>query len=76
MKLTDLKAGDIVHVDDGFPCMDEGHKTVYEDDHGLYVECRGGEEDDDGNPIVLESPEHHYLEGQEDEDGELIGVTK
>lgn len=60
MKLADLKPMDTVIVDDGFTCMKGGTmRTVFEGKHGLYVTCAEGE---------------HYLDGQEDEDGELVGI--
>lgn len=59
MKLSDLKAGDSVFADSGFTCLHGGFHTVCADDGGLYLEC------DDG---------HHYLEGQENEHGELVGI--
>lgn len=64
MKLSDLKAGDKVKVDAGFPCMLEGEKEVFADGRGeLYVVCRAG---------------HHYLKAQEDADSKelnLLGVS-
>lgn len=61
MKLSDIKAGDMVRVDDGFPCMSEGLKTVAANEGGdLYVTC------DDGK---------HFLDGQEDENGDLLGIS-
>lgn len=60
MKLKDLKAGDTVIVDGGFTCMKPGHKEVLSDNGGLYLGCDEGV---------------HYLVGQEDEDGELIGLS-
>lgn len=62
MKLADIKAGDTV-VTDGvcFTCMKSRTSKVYEDDEGLYIKCCEG---------------HHYLDGQEDETGELIGLSK
>lgn len=61
MKLNDLKAGDTIIADGGFTCMKAGEKIVEADDAGLYVKCRSG---------------HHYLDGQEAEDGELIGLSR
>lgn len=60
-KQSDLKAGDTVAIDGGFTCMKAGTKTVMEAPDGLYVACKSG---------------HHYLGGQEDHDGNLIGVEK
>lgn len=59
MKLSDVKAGDEIFADAGFTCMKPGFHLVQCDDGGLYIECQGG---------------HHYLVGQEDEHGELIGL--
>lgn len=61
MKLSDLKPGDTVQVDDGFTCMIASLRVVQDDKHGgLYVPCN------DGN---------HLLDGQRREDGELVGIT-
>ena len=63
MKLKDLKAGDIVEIDDGFTCMEPGEHIVYSNRlNHLYLQCSEGE---------------HFLAGQEDfykEGGELFGV--
>jgi hypothetical protein len=63
MKMTDLKVGDVVVADGGFGCLEDGQRCeVKANAKGeLYVEC------DHGN---------HYLEGQKDFHGELIGLTK
>jgi hypothetical protein len=63
MKLEDLKEGDVVKVDDGFPCIDAFvEKRVHIDAWGnLYVFCKKGK---------------HLLDSQEDVDGELIGISK
>lgn len=61
MKLQDLTAGDIVTVDGGFYCMLQGEHIVKETVGGLYLDCSEGS---------------HFLEGQEDENGELIGIKE
>lgn len=60
MKLTDIKAGDIIMADAGFTCLNSGHHVVEESRLGLYIRCDHGE---------------HYLAGQEDEGGELVGIS-
>lgn len=61
MKLTDLWEGMVVVVDDEFTCMRAGHKRVHRDDEGeFYLTCSEG---------------RHYLDGQENEDGELSGIS-
>lgn len=61
MKLRDLKAGDTVFADDGFPCLRSGHHIVQQDDAGLFITCDNG---------------HHYLSGQEDAvGGDLVGLS-
>lgn len=60
-KLADLKAGDAVVTDDGFTCMPLGQKIVEADEHGLFVRCSEGQ---------------HYLDGQEGDDGSLIGIFR
>ena len=61
MKLIDLRASDRVFVDGGFTCMDAGEKSVYacNEDGDLYVHCSHG---------------HHSLQGQENENGDLVGI--
>lgn len=59
-KLSELKEGDTVFVDEDFICMGTGKKTVYKDEGGLFIYCDEGE---------------HYLDGQLNEDDELVGVT-
>jgi hypothetical protein len=60
-RLDGLKAGDMVHADGDFPCM-RGNYTVRSDGVGsLYVEC-------DYNT--------HYLDGQDDGNGSLVGFYK
>ena len=59
--LKTLKPGDRRFTDGGFPCMPDGElKVVRSDDNGqLYVACQHGK---------------HYLDGQDDGDGKLIGL--
>lgn len=65
MKLSDLKAGDVIVLDDGFLCAPAGPVTVEVDErNGVpYFRCN------------FEGGSRHYLDGQEDGDGELIGVS-
>ena len=60
MKITDLKNGDCVCTDAGFTCLRSGLHNVKEDERGLFIHC------DDGK---------HYLNGQENEAGQLVGLT-
>ena len=74
MKLTDIKPGDRLVADGGFTCLDEGEIcTVVAATAGdaaaqpnvifvgeLYVLCRSG---------------RHYLDGQENEAGEIVGFV-
>lgn len=60
-KLDDLAPGDIVVADGGFTCIRAGEHQVREMDGLLFVPC------DDGK---------HFLDGQEDDDGYLVGLTK
>lgn len=60
MKLSDIKAGHKISTDDRFTCLKPGLHVVEESKQGLYICCDHGE---------------HYLDGQEDEDGELVGIT-
>ncbi|MCQ8781674.1 hypothetical protein [Mangrovibrevibacter kandeliae] len=60
-RLSDLKAGSQVRLDDGFTCGIAGARVdVAEDEGGLFVACDHG---------------HHYLDGQLADDGDhLVGV--
>lgn len=60
VKLSELSDGNIIEVDAGFVCM-SGQKVVYRDDRGLYVLCKDG---------------RHYLDGQSDVTGYLVGMHK
>lgn len=84
VKLKDIKAGDTVILDDGFTCVDPGPHLVHHDPKadgsGLFVLCRGPYlEDDPETPgksdrsWPLTHP--HFLDGQENEDGTLTGVS-
>lgn len=59
LRLSDVKPGDMVMCDDGFPCMPPGRRRVEVSAHGLFVRCNEG---------------HHYLSGQVGDDGLLIGI--
>jgi hypothetical protein len=61
IKLRQLKDGDTIILDGGFTCKRAGRVKVEEDDYGLFFTCSDG---------------HHYLVGQYDEKGYLIGITK
>ena len=63
MKLSDINPGDKLVADNGFSCCDG--ETIYEVHTHLngepYIKCRLG---------------YHYLSGQLDSDGNLIGFKK
>lgn len=60
-KLSELKAGDVVRVT-GFTCLNDGEKKAVKFLQEVpYVECSQGK---------------HFLDGQLDENGRLVGVTK
>ncbi|WP_299686656.1 hypothetical protein [uncultured Tateyamaria sp.] len=59
IKLSDLKAGDTITLDEGFTCLDAGDHTVLMNDTGPCVRCSEG---------------LHYLDAQEDMQGDLVGV--
>ena len=60
MKYQDLKPGDTVILDGGFTCHPPGPVTVKEGTEGLYFDCASGQ---------------HFIDGQKDEDGTLIGLS-
>lgn len=61
-KLEDLKPGDIIIADAGFTCLEPGEHKVWEKHGGkLVVGCRDGD---------------HYLDGQRDAAGNLVGISK
>lgn len=65
VKLEELTAGDVVHVDAGFTCMPESQRVVNRDDSGeLFVWC-----------TEQGQISKHYLSGQVADDGYLVGVT-
>jgi hypothetical protein len=60
MQLSDVKTGDVLTPDGGFDCLKEGEPVkVATDDSGHYVPCTAGK---------------HYLIGQLDEKGGLVGL--
>lgn len=59
-KLSELKAGDSIELDNGFTCAKSGVTTVQEDNLGLYFTCSDG---------------RHTLAGQV-EDETLIGIYR
>lgn len=67
-----IKEGDKVRADGGFPCIPDGTVlTVKRDpEYGeglpsLYVDCTCEE---------TTTPQKHFLEGQADEEGSLVGL--
>ena len=58
--LNDLKEGATIVIDADFTCAKEGEHKVCVDDRGFYFKCSHGK---------------HYLDGQEDESGKLVGVS-
>lgn len=58
--LAQLTPGMKIIVDSSFDCTGPGLARVFGDEHGLYFLCAEG---------------HHYLDGQEDEDGTLVGIS-
>lgn len=60
-KVSEIKIGSMVKMDDDFSCMMGGvNRIVQEDDQGLFVVCAEG---------------HHYLDGQLSEDeSHYVGV--
>lgn len=61
-KLKSVKAGDILKTDGGFTCMPDGvlRKVQADADGKLWIRCGDGK---------------HYLDGQADGQGRLVGLT-
>lgn len=58
--LKDVKLADCLRTDAGFECIEEGARVMVRcDEGGLYFNCREG---------------HHYLSGQLDAHGKLVGL--
>lgn len=60
-KLSELRVGEPIELDEGFTCTKSGRARVREDETGLHFICAEGK---------------HYLDGQCDGDGYCIGVSK
>ncbi len=72
MKLSDLKAGDVVYLDNGFTCAPAGQTTIQGGEGGpLWFPCCGDKEYEEG--VALDQV--HDLEGQKLADGELAGIS-
>lgn len=62
MRLSDIYEGQTIMLDGGFDCVAKGEATVLVDQRGsLYFKCSHGE---------------HFIDGQVDIDGELIGISE
>lgn len=63
LKLIDIKAGDTLVADGGFTCIAEGAVLEVKDngDGFLYVPCRR---------------KRHYLDGQTNLEGEVVGFSR
>lgn len=60
MRLEDLNAGDMVAIDQGFTCHPGGPALVWENAGRLFFFCKCG---------------FHYLDGQVDDVGNLVGLS-
>jgi hypothetical protein len=60
-KLSEISTGDMIEIDGGFTCQKAGRYMVHFSKKGPWFMC------DDGR---------HYLDGQADDDGYLIGIWK
>lgn len=68
-----VRPGDTLIADGGFTCLHEGERCIVKKDSGgLFVFCNGP--DEDGRPCGDLRYEHHYLDGQDDGDGFLVGL--
>lgn len=57
--IKEIKAGDIVEADAGFTCLSQGRHLVQSSDSGLFISCSNGK---------------HFIDGQVDDDGTVIGL--
>jgi hypothetical protein len=80
LKMDDIKVGDKLIADGGFTCIEEGRVCeVKARGDTLYVDCCGSNSDlrDEGSdPTLLTYTSSHDLDGQEDEDGTILGFEK
>lgn len=62
LKYAEITEGQKLAADSGFTCLDDGHLCTVEHDpeRALFVACAEG---------------RHFLDGQEGENGELIGFS-
>lgn len=73
-RLSNLKAGDRVELDDGFTCGIAGKTlTVLQDEDGLFVPCDGGDISEEPHAT---NERKHYLDGQisEVDNDHLVGI--
>ena len=62
LKMEDVHVGDTLVLDNGFTCHEPGPVVIMRDGEGaLFFKCNNG---------------HHYIDGQEDEFGTLIGMKR
>lgn len=71
-KISDLKDGDTIILDDGFTCAPAGPTVVRGEGVNMWFP-RCGDPDEAPDKNVLNRK--HFLVGQEECDGELIGVS-
>ena len=74
LKVSELKAGDVVVLDGGFSCAPEGRTVLQEDEHGLWFPCAGGDAEEGFDPAKL--TQKHYVAGQVRQDGTLVGMSR
>lgn len=81
--LKDVKPGDILVADGGFTCIHEGRECEVQqadrtDCNPLFVWCCGERPDfrSGNNEGSSGYTDHHFLDGQEDEHGRLIGFSR
>lgn len=70
-KLSELKAGDKVELDNGFTCHARGVTRLGEDSGGLFFRCNGDKE--------KKTPPYrltHHIAGQADDGEHLVGIYK
>ena len=61
VKISEVKAGDILLSDGGFTCIGPQQNIVKEDANGLYIECSEGRHGLDGQEGWTDETKDYYV---------------